>query len=437
MPAVDVERRRGQTGFEALRQVHLIDVAGGDVLVDARDARRVGGGVEARCVIADVPAAAAGSDARRVAGIGGGVANLLRQDRERGRVEMPAREPPARGGDGRRRAPHRRGRRRGGARRRPRRRRRQALDRVRGLVGDRRDDARRRTAPVVGRVRVARAGAIVGEHVVEAPQAARRRASRGRHAELHPRAETHRRHPLFTPGLTGVDEERPLLAGECAKERPRARDRASAARACMVVLRHKDAVPPQGAQVRARGELRRMNASVRLLERHAAGDRASPGDGARGAPVGGRARHRARRQRHLRREPMASSSPSTTSCSAGATSGSRSSTAASCRARWWRRTSPPASRSCRSPGDGFIRALAARERARRSAVGDDVFIVASVGDAGRRASSGGVTSLAAFDANWEYTLERAIFSTAMNPGPRRRAVARSRAAASPASSRST
>ena len=50
------------------------------------------------------------------------------------------------------------------------------------------------------------------------------------------------------------------------------------------------------------------------------------------------------------------------------------------------------------------------------AVGDEVFIVASVGDAGRRASAGGVTSLAAFDANWEYTLDRAIFSTAMNPG---------------------
>jgi S1-C subfamily serine protease len=50
------------------------------------------------------------------------------------------------------------------------------------------------------------------------------------------------------------------------------------------------------------------------------------------------------------------------------------------------------------------------------AVGDDVFIVASVGDAGRRASSGGVTSLDGFDANWEYTLEHALFSTAMNPG---------------------
>jgi S1-C subfamily serine protease len=50
------------------------------------------------------------------------------------------------------------------------------------------------------------------------------------------------------------------------------------------------------------------------------------------------------------------------------------------------------------------------------AVGDEVFIIASVGDGGRRASSGGVTSLASFDANWEYTLDRAVFTTAMNPG---------------------
>jgi S1-C subfamily serine protease len=50
------------------------------------------------------------------------------------------------------------------------------------------------------------------------------------------------------------------------------------------------------------------------------------------------------------------------------------------------------------------------------AVGDEVFIVASVGDAGRRASSGGVTSLEPFDANWEYTLESAIYASAMNPG---------------------
>lgn len=50
------------------------------------------------------------------------------------------------------------------------------------------------------------------------------------------------------------------------------------------------------------------------------------------------------------------------------------------------------------------------------AVGDETFIVASVGDGGRRASSGAVTSVGPFDANWEYALDRAIFTSAMNPG---------------------
>ncbi len=50
------------------------------------------------------------------------------------------------------------------------------------------------------------------------------------------------------------------------------------------------------------------------------------------------------------------------------------------------------------------------------AVGDDVFIVASIGDAGRRASSGAITSLEHFDANWEFALERAIVTSTMNPG---------------------
>jgi S1-C subfamily serine protease len=49
-------------------------------------------------------------------------------------------------------------------------------------------------------------------------------------------------------------------------------------------------------------------------------------------------------------------------------------------------------------------------------VGDDVFMIASVGDGGRRASSGGISAIGPFDANWEYQLERAIFTTAMNPG---------------------
>jgi len=66
-------------------------------------------------------------------------------------------------------------------------------------------------------------------------------------------------------------------------------------------------------------------------------------------------------------------------------------------------------------GDDFP-VLPLAERETPLAVGDEVFIVASVGEAGRRASSGGVTSLDGFDANWEYTLERAIFTSAMNPG---------------------
>jgi S1-C subfamily serine protease len=50
------------------------------------------------------------------------------------------------------------------------------------------------------------------------------------------------------------------------------------------------------------------------------------------------------------------------------------------------------------------------------AVGEEAFIVASIGDAGRRTASGGVTSVDRFDATWEYTLERALFTSAMNPG---------------------
>ncbi|MGH7803889.1 MAG: S1C family serine protease [Candidatus Binatia bacterium] len=48
--------------------------------------------------------------------------------------------------------------------------------------------------------------------------------------------------------------------------------------------------------------------------------------------------------------------------------------------------------------------------------GEDVFLVGSSGDAGPRVSSGGVSYLGAFDAYWEYQLDRAIMTTAMNPG---------------------
>lgn len=69
----------------------------------------------------------------------------------------------------------------------------------------------------------------------------------------------------------------------------------------------------------------------------------------------------------------------------------------------------------RAAGGGF-QALPVADGSSPLAVGDDAFIVASVGDAARRASSGGITALEHFDANWEYTLERAILSSAMNPG---------------------
>ena len=48
--------------------------------------------------------------------------------------------------------------------------------------------------------------------------------------------------------------------------------------------------------------------------------------------------------------------------------------------------------------------------------GEDVFLVGSSGDGGPRVSSGGVSYLGAFDAYWEYQLDRAIMTTAMNPG---------------------
>ena len=48
--------------------------------------------------------------------------------------------------------------------------------------------------------------------------------------------------------------------------------------------------------------------------------------------------------------------------------------------------------------------------------GDEVFMVASLGEEGRRVNGGAVTSLGPFDAYWEYCLDRAVISTAMNPG---------------------
>ncbi len=49
-------------------------------------------------------------------------------------------------------------------------------------------------------------------------------------------------------------------------------------------------------------------------------------------------------------------------------------------------------------------------------LGADCFIVASVGEGGVRVANGNVSYIGPFDANWEYVLERAVMTTAMNPG---------------------
>jgi serine protease Do len=55
-------------------------------------------------------------------------------------------------------------------------------------------------------------------------------------------------------------------------------------------------------------------------------------------------------------------------------------------------------------------------RANDLTLGEEVFIVASIGEGGARVANGAVSYLGPFDANWEYVLERAIMTTAMNPG---------------------
>lgn len=49
-------------------------------------------------------------------------------------------------------------------------------------------------------------------------------------------------------------------------------------------------------------------------------------------------------------------------------------------------------------------------------LGSSVFTVAGVGNGERRSMAGAVSSLESFDAYWEYRLDRAIWSTATNPG---------------------
>jgi S1-C subfamily serine protease len=58
-------------------------------------------------------------------------------------------------------------------------------------------------------------------------------------------------------------------------------------------------------------------------------------------------------------------------------------------------------------------------RPRRStdkALGDDVAIVAAAAENARRASDGIIVSFARFDANWEYSIDRSIMTTARNAG---------------------
>jgi len=49
-------------------------------------------------------------------------------------------------------------------------------------------------------------------------------------------------------------------------------------------------------------------------------------------------------------------------------------------------------------------------------LGEAVFLVASVGDDQARVGDGAVSYLGPFDANWEYSLDRCVMTTAMNPG---------------------
>jgi S1-C subfamily serine protease len=49
-------------------------------------------------------------------------------------------------------------------------------------------------------------------------------------------------------------------------------------------------------------------------------------------------------------------------------------------------------------------------------LGEETFIVASVGEGEARVANGAVSHIGPFDANWEYVLERAVMTTAMNPG---------------------
>lgn len=60
--------------------------------------------------------------------------------------------------------------------------------------------------------------------------------------------------------------------------------------------------------------------------------------------------------------------------------------------------------------------VAAPGDSRHLATGQDVFVLGSTGPTERRVSNGVITDLGPFDAYWEYMLESAIQSSAINPG---------------------
>jgi S1-C subfamily serine protease len=64
---------------------------------------------------------------------------------------------------------------------------------------------------------------------------------------------------------------------------------------------------------------------------------------------------------------------------------------------------------------GGLSTLALRSP-RPAGVGDEVFVVSSVGEGSSRVATGHITLIGPFDANWEYALDRAIMVSALNPG---------------------
>ena len=66
-------------------------------------------------------------------------------------------------------------------------------------------------------------------------------------------------------------------------------------------------------------------------------------------------------------------------------------------------------------GETGLPALPMR-RSTEAHVGDDIFILASIGGGQARLSTGNISYIGPFDANWEYVIDRGIMTTAMNPG---------------------